>query len=660
MKAQQDKAENAMLRAENENLKNENYQLQVALQNIICPNCGGPAMLGEMSFDEQQLRLENAKLKEELERVCCIASVYSGQPMQAIIEPSTQHLEAPSLDLDMAMYPRTFQDLMPSCIDVSPPTLLPENAHFPGSGLIEEEEKPLVLELAASSMDELVKICQAGEPLWIQTNGKEEIDVDEHGKVFQWSENLKQNNARELKMEVTRESAVVIMNSVTLVDAFLDANKWMDLFPSIVATAKTLQVVISEVSAQATGSLYLMYAELQALSPLVPTREAHFLRYCQQNVEEGTWVIVDFPLESLRDCLQPSFLTYKRRPSGCIIQDMPNGYSKVIWVEQAEVGDKPAHQIFEHYVNSGLAFGARRWLAILQRQCERIASLMARNIPDLGVIPSLEARKNLMHLAQRMLRLFCTNISTSGGRTWTSLSDSPDDTVRISTRRANGEAGQPQGLILTAVSTTWLPHPHHQVFDLLKDERRRAQLDLLSNGCSLNEVAHIANGSHPGNCVSLIRINITSNSSQNVELMLQESCIDDCASIVAFATINVDYIQLAMSREDTSDIPLLPLGFVVIPVGHSAAVRDDAANSSPPPDNGSSTEPGCLLTVGLQIMASAVPTAKINHSSVTAVSNHLSNTVHQISTALSNGGSDGDGVVVSSSAEPIVAEPPSE
>lgn len=55
-----------MLRAENENLKNENYRLQAALRNIICPNCGGPAMLGEMAFDEQQLRLENARLKEEV------------------------------------------------------------------------------------------------------------------------------------------------------------------------------------------------------------------------------------------------------------------------------------------------------------------------------------------------------------------------------------------------------------------------------------------------------------------------------------------------------------------------------------------------------------------------------------------------------------------
>lgn len=39
------------------------------------------------------------------------------------------------------------------------------------------------------------------------------------------------------------------------------------------------------------------------------------------------------------------------------------------------------------------------------------------------------------------------------------------------------------------------------------------QLDVLSSGNSLHEVAHIANGSHPRNCVSLLRINVSIHSS---------------------------------------------------------------------------------------------------------------------------------------------------
>ncbi|KAK9274468.1 hypothetical protein L1049_021716 [Liquidambar formosana] len=656
MKAQQDRADNAILRAENENLRNENYRLQAALRNVICPNCGGPAMLGEVAYDEQQIRIENARLKEELERVCSLASRYSGRQIQTI-GPAPPFLP-PSLDLDMSIYSRPFQEPMANCTDMIPMPLLPENSHFPEGVIVLEEEKPLALELAMSSMDELVKMCQATEPLWVRSkeNGKDVLNVEEHARMFPWPMNLKQHQ-NEFRTEATRDSAVVIMNSITLVDAFLDANKWMELFPSIVSRAKTVQLITSGVSGHASGSLQLMFAELQVLSPLVPTREAHFLRYCQQNVDEGTWVIVDFPIDSFHDNLQPSFPRYKRCPSGCIIQDMPNGYSRVTWVEHAEIEEKPVHQIFDHYVNSGMAFGAERWLAVLQRQCERLASLMARNISDLGVIPSPEARKNLMKLAQRMIGTFSVNISTSSGQSWTALSDSSDDTVRITTRKVT-EPGQPNGVILSAVSTTWLPYPHYHVFDLLRDERRRTQLDVLSNGNSLHEVAHIANGSHPGNCISLLRINVASNSSQNVELMLQESCIDQSGSLVVYSTIDVEAIQLAMNGEDPSCIPILPMGFVIVPVEPiKQADGNMTSDENPvPPSDEDSNGPnaGCLLTVGLQVLASTIPSAKLNLSSVTAINNHLCNTVHQISAALSSGCPD-NGSIVGSCSEPTAA-----
>ncbi|KAI8530510.1 hypothetical protein RHMOL_Rhmol11G0064700 [Rhododendron molle] len=606
MKAQQDRQDNVVLRQENDNLKTENYRLQAALRSIMCPNCGGPAMLGDMAYDEQQLRLENARLKDEFERVCCLASRYSGRPIQAMGE-APPPLLPPSLDLDMSIYPRHFEDdSMPSCNELIPLPFMPENSHFPSSGdLIMEEEKPLALDLAMSSMDELVKLCQTDEPLWMQSNGngKQVLNFEEHARIFHWSMNVKPNpNATsEFRLEASRDAAVVIMNSITLVDAFLDANKWVELFPSIISRAKTLQIITSGVSGHANGSLHL-----------------------------------------------------------------------VTWVENAEVEDKTVHQIFDQFVESGMAFGAQRWLAVLQRQCERIASLMARNISDLGVIPSPEARKNLMNLAQRMIRSFSLSISTSCGQSWTALSDSADDTVRITTRKIT-EPGQPSGLILSAVSTTWLPHPHYQVFDLLRDERRRAQLDVLSNGNSLHEVAHIANGSHPGNCISLLRINVASNSSQNVELMLQESCTDQSGSIVVYATVNVDAIQLAMNTDDPSSIPLLPLGFVITPLPPppTAANNNDELNPIPAScdDNGNLPHSGCLLTVGLQVLASTIPTAKLNLSSVTAINNLLCNTVHQINDALigGGGGSGGDsgsgghpddGGIAGSPEEPVTAAPP--
>jgi len=66
------------------------------------------------------------------------------------------------------------------------------------------------------------------------------------------------------------------------------------------------------------------------LSPLVPTRQFYFLRYCQQ-IELGLWAIVDVSYDIPGDNqFANSQCRCHRLPSGCLIQDMPNGYSKVV------------------------------------------------------------------------------------------------------------------------------------------------------------------------------------------------------------------------------------------------------------------------------------------------------------------------------------------
>lgn len=50
-------------------------------------------------------------------------------------------------------------------------------------------------------------------------------------------------------------------------------------------------------------------------------------------------------------------------------------------MEHVEVDDRSVQNIYRPLVNSGLAFGAKRWVATLDRQCERLASSMASNIP---------------------------------------------------------------------------------------------------------------------------------------------------------------------------------------------------------------------------------------------------------------------------------------
>lgn len=210
-------------------------------------------------------------------------------------------------------------------------------------------------------------------------------------------------------------------------------SKWFEFFPTIISKTRTVEVLATGMAGR-SGSLLLvsfrtrhfafsfrvacnlmlsfltrtklqMYEELHVLSPVVPTREFCFLRYCQQ-IEQGLWAIADVSVDLSRESNQFNAPSRSRRlPSGCLIQEMPNGYSKVIiracyspfsfdsctdrhvsekfstqvtWIEHMEIEEKaPIHLLFRDLVGSGAAFGAHRWLTTLQRTCERFACLMA-------------------------------------------------------------------------------------------------------------------------------------------------------------------------------------------------------------------------------------------------------------------------------------------
>ena len=60
---------------------------------------------------------------------------------------------------------------------------------------------------------------------------------------------------------------------------------------------------------------------------------------------------------------------------------------QVTWVEHVEIEDKtPVHRLYRNLIYNGLAFGAQRWLTVLQRMCERLACLMVtgNSTRDLG------------------------------------------------------------------------------------------------------------------------------------------------------------------------------------------------------------------------------------------------------------------------------------
>ncbi|CAM6105831.1 unnamed protein product [Calypogeia fissa] len=626
MKAQQERAENSMLRADNEKLRSENVSMREAIKNASCPHCGGPATMGEMSFDEQQLRLENARIREELDRVSALAAKYMGRPLQPM---APLPMSNSSLDLQVGgsfgLHQGGGSDLMrgPSVADI---------AARPGG--LSEAEKPMVYDLAAAAMEEFLRLAQEQEPLWIlgpegSSGSKETLNYDEYVRCFPRGIGPKPFG---LKTEATRDTGLVMMNGVTLVNTLLDSARWTEMFPCLVSRALTVEVLSTGVNGNRDNALQVMYAETQVLSPLVPTREMYFLRYCKQHAE-GVWAVVDVSIDSLRDNPPPALMLCRRRPSGCLIQDMPNGYSKITCVEHVDVDDRAVNRMYKTLVNSGMAFGAQRWLSTLQRQCERLASMLASNLSqrDLGGVPNANGRRSMLKLAQRMTNNFCAGVSASSVHTWTSLSGNGDDDVRVMTRKSVDNPGEPHGIVLSAATSLWLNVSPQRVFEFLRDERLRHEWDILSNGGVVAEMAHIAKGQDPGNSVSLLRVNAI-NPGQSNMLILQESCTDPSGSLVIYAPVDIPAMHLVLQGGDQAHVALLPSGFAILPDG-----PDNRRTLGVDSSMGALESPrrtGSLLTVAFQILVSSVPSAKLNAESVTTVNNLISCTVQRIKNAL--------------------------
>ncbi|RWW01439.1 hypothetical protein GW17_00035522 [Ensete ventricosum] len=394
-----------------------------------------------------------------------------------------------------------------------------------------------------------------------------------------------------------------------------------------------------------------MHAELQVLSPLVPVRDVSFLRFCKQ-LSEGAWAIVDVSIDGIRGnpTAPPAKMACRRLPSGCVVQDMPNGYSKVRQVH--------FHPLYRPLLRSGLALGARRWVATLQRQCQSLAILMSSSLShddNTG-----DGRRSMLKLAQRMTDNFCAGVCASSAREWNKLGGGVNigEDVRVMTRQSVADPGEPPGVVLSAATSVWLLVSPQRLFDFLRNEQLRSQWDILSNGGPMQEMAHIAKGQNTGNAVSLLRASVSIfplryalqspvpfllrkdavlpldllydchnmgsmqavSASQSSMLILQETCTDASGSLVVYAPVDTPAMHLVMSGGDSAYVALLPSGFAILSDGGGGGGARKAG--------------GSLLTVAFQILVNSQPTAKLTVESVETVNNLISCTVQKIKAAL--------------------------
>ncbi|KAG6525593.1 hypothetical protein ZIOFF_015555 [Zingiber officinale] len=313
---------------------------------------------------------------------------------------------------------------------------------------------------------------------------------------------------------------------------------------------------------------------------------------------------------------------------------------QVTWVEHAEYDEVMIHPLYRPLLRSGLALGARRWLATLQRQCQSLAILMSSSIPaddsTAAIMPA--GRRSMLKLAQRMTENFCAGVCASSAREWSKLGGGVNigEDVRVMTRQSVADPGEPPGVVLSAATAVWLPVSPQRLFDFLRDEQQRSQWDILSNGGPMQEMAHIAKGQNAGNAVSLLRASVSilalhfhyfrfvlcikaANANQSSMLILQETCTDASSSLVVYAPVDIPAMHLVMNGGDSAYVALLPSGFAILPDGGSGGLK---------PQDGS------LLTVAFQILVNSQPTAKLTVESVETVNNLISCTVQKIKAAL--------------------------
>ncbi|XP_042439319.1 homeobox-leucine zipper protein ROC2-like isoform X1 [Zingiber officinale] len=580
MMNQLEREENQRLREENDLLLSDNLKLKEALNSACCPNCGGPPSLGEISIDEQQLLAENSRLRKQIERITAMVAKRTG--VQLI----------PFLELNL---PATVAGVHPR------PGSTSNNKNLPEFG------KPAAAALAELAMAELLALAQLGEPMWVRGPDGLTEDLNQAEYVRAFANGLGPKSVN-LATEATRATAIVAMPAEALVGMLMDVEKWIAFFSGIVTGAATVEVYATGAAAGSyDGALQLMTAELQVPSPLVPAREGLFLRHCKQP-EGARWAVVDVSFEVRHDTMAK----FRRRPSGCIIQETPDGRSKVVWVEHVEADHGDVHALYKAIVNSGLAFGAKRWLARMERQCERLSSL-TNSTAHIG---NVEMTHNILNLSERMAMSFCSGVSGSLIHQWAQVTGAATNDVRIRSRKNNGDPGRPAGTVLSASTSIWLPISPKRVFDFLRSVPSRSQWDILLHGAMVYEAAAaILSSLEEDNCVSILAVGLPGEG--NTTMILQETRSDSTCKYIIYSPVEAAMVNAVLGGEDSNSVALLPSGFAILP--------DEISERG-----------GSLLTVALQIFIDSSPGSEIISGSIDVVNSLLSCTCDRIRAIMSS------------------------
>ncbi|KAK4375437.1 hypothetical protein RND71_006114 [Anisodus tanguticus] len=261
-----------------------------------CPRCGFASSSKEatvVSTEEQQLRIENSRLRTEVEKLEATLGKYYPQGTSSSTSSSGGNYDQENRNA-LGIYTGTFG-----------------------------HEKSRIMDIANRAKDELTKMATCGKPLWIKNleTGREILNYDEYLKF----PIEKSGGRKKRSIEASRETGIVFMELPRLFKS-MERN-----LPIHSIKAATLDVISDGEGDNWDGAVQLMFAELQLLTSVVGTREVYFVRYCKQ-LSADQWEIVDVSVDNVDDNIDASLVKCRKLPSGCILQDQSNAHSAKLLV----------------------------------------------------------------------------------------------------------------------------------------------------------------------------------------------------------------------------------------------------------------------------------------------------------------------------------------
>ncbi|KAK9268582.1 hypothetical protein L1049_000336 [Liquidambar formosana] len=480
--------------------------------------------------------------------------------------------------------------------------------------------KTKINELAVAAMEELTKMALDGEPLWtLDVDGETEVLNDrEYKKLY---EPLLDPTLREVIRIIKVGELLQEPNLGNNVESSGEGKNLptspKECLPTTLRTTEASRysdLVLVDPVDLVEWLMDVMTAEFHLPSPLVSPRETYFARYCKQ-LTRKTWAVVDVSLENI---FPNPLMTYRRRPSGCLIQQISRGLSKVTWVEHVEVDNSGIHHMFQPLFASGFAFCARRWVFTLVRQSERIATIMDLSNPAHDGVKTPEVGKlSLFRLADRMVRGFCDDFCGSKENMWRPFPMAGLDDIKLMTRDSMDEPGKPPGTVIIVSTSVWISASVDELFDFLRDGNSRNKWDVLSLGCVIQEeVVHIFKKPDPRNRISIMQVDATSK--RTAVLYLQESYTDSVGSYVVYAPMDASAVNMVLNGGNSDNVAILPSGFAILP--YTPIMTPQAMG-------------GSLLTIAFQMMDDKATLQYIPSGSIETIYRIVTETVTLIRAA---------------------------